>query len=442
MFNPEDLATWPAAADASPQVAIASDFKKNDCFQQPLDLSAGCVARSCKGLHAREGRVRLGAVWSSSLFEFHVGRLDQPDAKPLDLDWWNKHSLLVAIEPYARRTHTTSLQWCFAEDVADDPFDPLRRRGSVMQEVVIGWLEHEGDQFPREEHELLFSGSDDEADPADPIQYRCRVRDVTEYGYRLLVALNHSGQGGQKQKFAAECDKCAADWPRFIEILSRRLKESFGDYIYSHDNLRRELSAAVVDHREPPFVEPEYTDSGWTPTDHIELLHDPDQFFPELASAGNTLNELFSINRAIDDAEVRRRDLAKREARSRIETKIAELLTMRGFAVVIEPEIVFPRAEITVKKTPDLLVFEAGRMIAVEIDDSSHVVKLTKQGRPSSIVNWEKWQKDRDLDRVMLLHGIPVYRVSHQTASNEPQTVVAEVIGIFSSLSGRRHTYE
>ncbi|MCP9928823.1 hypothetical protein [Cyanobium sp. CH-040] len=310
--------------------------------------------------------------------------------------------------------------------------------------VVVGWDKHEGELFPRDSYETVFCGSDDEsdADPSDPIQYKCQVKDVTDYGYRLLIAVDENGPGDNQQRFTAECNRCSSDWARFLQILSRRLQESFGDYIYSQEHLRREVAALLPgDEREPPFAEPDKVESGWYFHDDLSRLEAPDQVFPELASGGNILKELFSVNRAIDDAEVRRRDLARRQARSQIEAHIAELLTLRGFAVVIEPEILFPLAEIAVKKTPDLLVIEAGRMIAIEIDDSSHVVKLKKDRKPSSIVNWEKWQKDRDLDRVMLIHGFPVYRVSHETADKSPQTVVSEVMAIFSSLSGRRHTY-
>ena len=115
----------------------------------------------------------------------------------------------------------------------------------------------------------------------------------------------------------------------------------------------------------------------------------------------------------------------------------------RGFIVSLEPKIFFPDREVQNYREPDLLVFHMGRVIALEIDDRSHLVKnlFTEDGKRRIEANEEKWTRDRLIDKLFLLNGIPVLRVWYDEVDKHPERVMTEVIRLFDSLGGQRMNY-
>lgn len=121
-----------------------------------------------------------------------------------------------------------------------------------------------------------------------------------------------------------------------------------------------------------------------------------------------------------------------------IEKSIATLLISSGYLVILEPELYLPHPEANTYRNPDLIVIDKGRAIALEIDDTSHLIDHDNAGRP----NIRKWKRDRLLDEMMLRSGIPVLRVWHTEARDRPEQVLTRVIGIFESLGGSRFSYQ
>ena len=128
---------------------------------------------------------------------------------------------------------------------------------------------------------------------------------------------------------------------------------------------------------------------------------------------------------------------------NRWEEKMCTYLLDRGFIVSLEPKIFFPDREVQNYREPDLLVFHMGRVIALEIDDRSHLVKnlFTEDGKRRIEANEEKWTRDRLIDKLFLLNGIPVLRVWYDEVDKHPERVMTEVIRLFDSLGGQRMNY-
>ncbi len=125
------------------------------------------------------------------------------------------------------------------------------------------------------------------------------------------------------------------------------------------------------------------------------------------------------------------------------EEQLCGYLLQEGFIVSIEPDIFFPNTD-TGRRQPDLLVFQKGRCIAIEIDSSYHIIHT--KDKPSvnakkNDVNVAKWKDDRQLDRMLLCNGIPVLRVWYDEVANNPEKIMSEVLNIFESLGGERMRY-
>ncbi|QNI92655.1 hypothetical protein SynBOUM118_02322 [Synechococcus sp. BOUM118] len=125
------------------------------------------------------------------------------------------------------------------------------------------------------------------------------------------------------------------------------------------------------------------------------------------------------------------------------EEQLCGYLLQEGFIVSIEPDVFFPNTD-TGRRQPDLLVFQKGRCIAIEIDSKYHLVHM--EDKPSinakaGEVNVAKWKDDRQLDRMMLCNGIPVLRVWYEEVENNPEKIMSEVLNIFESLGGDRMRY-
>tara|TARA_Y100001933_G_scaffold261354_1_gene315910 strand:- start:819 stop:1997 length:1179 start_codon:yes stop_codon:yes gene_type:complete len=128
----------------------------------------------------------------------------------------------------------------------------------------------------------------------------------------------------------------------------------------------------------------------------------------------------------------------------RWEEKLTGYLLDRGFIVSLEPKIFFPDREIENYREPDLMVFHMGRVIAIEIDDRSHLTrtKRWKSGKIFTEANIDKWSRDRLLDKLFLLNGIPVLRVWFEEVQDHPEKVMSEVMRVFESLGGQRMNYQ
>ena len=130
---------------------------------------------------------------------------------------------------------------------------------------------------------------------------------------------------------------------------------------------------------------------------------------------------------------------------TRWEQKLASYLLEQGFIVSLEPSVLFPQPSIENYREPDLLVFNKGRVIAVEIDDRSHLMKkmyTKKGGFLGSDANLEKWERDRVLDRFFLMNGIPVLRVWYEEVDKTPELVMSYILSMFDSLGGGRMIYK
>ena len=113
-------------------------------------------------------------------------------------------------------------------------------------------------------------------------------------------------------------------------------------------------------------------------------------------------------------------------------------MTSSGYLVIYEPKIFLPTPEAEFHRNPDLIVFDKGRAIVVEIDDASHLIDLDNNKAP----NVKKWHRDRIIDRELLCSGIPVLRVWHTEAREHPERVLTRIVQIFESLGGSRLQYQ
>ena len=117
---------------------------------------------------------------------------------------------------------------------------------------------------------------------------------------------------------------------------------------------------------------------------------------------------------------------------SPVEKQLADQLRAVGYLVIYEPDCFIPEPGITDPyRKPDLIVVDNGRMLAIEIDDMSHVKDL-ETGK----FNWRKYQRDEDLRTYLLTSGIPMIRVWHRQVRDTPQTVVNKVVNTFHKLWG------
>ena len=126
------------------------------------------------------------------------------------------------------------------------------------------------------------------------------------------------------------------------------------------------------------------------------------------------------------------------------EEQLCVYLLQEGFIVSIEPDIFFPNTD-TGRRQPDLMVFQKGRCIAIEVDSKYHVIH--RKDDPSirakkGDVNITKWKDDRQLDRMLLLcNVIPVLRVWYDEVANNPEKIMSKFLNIFESLGGERMRY-
>ena len=56
--------------------------------------------------------------------------------------------------------------------------------------------------------------------------------------------------------------------------------------------------------------------------------------------------------------------------------------------------------------------------------------------------NIEKWERDRFLDRLFLMNGIPVLRIWYEEVDKQPETVMTYILNLFDSLGGGRMMYK
>lgn len=121
-----------------------------------------------------------------------------------------------------------------------------------------------------------------------------------------------------------------------------------------------------------------------------------------------------------------------------VEATLATFLKSSGYLVIYEPILFLPTPEAEFHRNPDLMVFDKGRAIVVEIDDASHLIDLDNNKAP----NVKKWHRDRIIDRELLCSGIPVLRVWHTEAREHPERVLTRIVQIFESLGGSRLQYQ
>lgn len=167
-------------------------------------------------------------------------------------------------------------------------------------------------------------------------------------------------------------------------------------------------------------------------------------------TSGLTFVELFSKLRTTTTDESPNGEASENTSatkgtiRNRWERKLTQYLFNENFIVLQQPEVLLPDCPTGARREPDLLVIHKGRAIAIEIDDKSHLVAIEdqpKEGLRKGQVNIPKWQRDRDLDRYMLCNGVPVLRVWYEDVDKHPETVMSQILQIYDSLGGDRHSY-
>lgn len=167
-------------------------------------------------------------------------------------------------------------------------------------------------------------------------------------------------------------------------------------------------------------------------------------------TSGLTFVELFSKLRTTTTDESPNGEASENTSatkgtiRNRWERKLTQYLFNENFIVLQQPEVLLPGCPTGARREPDLLVIHKGRAIAIEIDDKSHLVAIEdkpKEGLKKGQVDIPKWQKDRDLDRYMLCNGVPVLRVWYEDVDKHPETVMSQILQMYDSLGGDRHSY-
>jgi len=136
--------------------------------------------------------------------------------------------------------------------------------------------------------------------------------------------------------------------------------------------------------------------------------------------------------------ELQRPYIEKGRLTGQVEKNLATFLVSSGYLVILEPELFLPNPEAETYRNPDLLVFDKGRAVVIEIDDTSHLVDHGKNRSP----NVKKWKRDRLIDRELLCSGIPVLRVWHTEARETPERVLTRIVQILESLGGGRLRYQ
>jgi len=126
--------------------------------------------------------------------------------------------------------------------------------------------------------------------------------------------------------------------------------------------------------------------------------------------------------------------------KSKWEVQMAEILTERGYFVILEPNVIMPENMLETRRQPDILVCKKGRMMAIEIDDSSHLVKGGRRNG-GGYPNTTKYKRDRKQDRVFLSNGIPLIRVYYDEFRNSPHQIVSDLEGMYEGLGGPRITF-
>ncbi len=198
----------------------------------------------------------------------------------------------------------------------------------------------------------------------------------------------------------------------------------------------------------PPEVEYfwNYSDGGVETSvkQKLNLVDDDDKLY-EICKC--TFPELTKVVKAsgikLDTSSSRPGFTSLTLALTRNEELLCKYLLEQGFIVSLEPKVLFPSPEVSNFREPDLLVFHKGRVIAIEIDDLSHLEKRRVKANKSVKIeaNIDKWKRDRLLDRLFICNGIPVLRVWFTEVRESPEQVMTQVMQVFESLGGSRMNY-
>ncbi len=452
---------------------LAALSRAHDKARQKLDIQKTELFHYCTGLSSKEGRIKLAAAWDNALTDFYVANAGA--SQDLNWKWWTRNTILVAIEPILYGSRTTSVEWCFSEAFRD-PRDAENMRPSDMREylnepvagsVYISELINCSDgsdlEYERAQVFLAAEFADKDADEFDPRQYECHVLAEKYLTWKFTVAVDPRSDRSsvdQRQEF----NKIDAYWPELSErtlayldqLFTEEGRNLFGLAEKVRAQHNADISFEINGAKFAPFVYwfPSRSKTGLQrKLDQPRIIHDkemriewvicgsgrsdaPGLSTGEFSSQEEALTSYFGIKRLFSMEDMKKKQKARLLSRSNVEHLVAESLASQGFLVAIEPAFLFPMQQVSSYRTPDLLVVDGGRMLAIEIDDMSHLVDSNK--RPA----FEKWQRDRDLDKFMLQHGIPVYRISHKEAMHNPVKVVAEVSTIFANLGGGRLRFQ
>jgi hypothetical protein len=453
-LDPRLPQNWPALAkdEANKAVRLALRFSTTDHEPTELDISETDICLNSRLLSTGEGRIRLANAWDEALSRFWI---NEPQNRPsLDLEWWSKNVVLASVRPFIRTSQKTRLEWTFSSgcEPADTeleemgcPLSNLRSyhdkplRGRPIMGVTETHTDPRGVVFSITDAWELGNFDEDDKEPMDPRQYEC-ICDVTqEYGWEYVLAVQeHPGSSVSPRD---EFNKLEGRYEFLYSELSQSLETLFKEHKVSVSDLAAQVKSM------PEYDRSEESPAGtaWPYTNLVKAEKPVHRFriiSPSHESASLVLGiqkpdeeiyeELFCINRLVNVPGAARRRDEQRRNRSNVEHRLAEALTRQGYLVAIEPKVAFPSSEVRTWREPDLLVFCGGRALAVEIDDKSHIFGTESQSSS------EKWQRDRDLDKLMLIHGIPIFRVSHRTALTKPADVVSDVCQIFDALGGSR----
>lgn len=453
---------------------LAALSRQRDMPKGEIDICDSALHRYCSGLSSREGRIKLAAAWDNSLADLYVEKAQAIEG--MSWEWWARNTILIAMEPVLLARRSTSVEWCFSDlfgDPSDDPELSPGDKRQCLKEPIRGLCyvlrlhrmrDPEGEDIEHEQALRVGSFSEDEADEFDPAQYECHVLAERCLTWRLVIAVDPRSENSSVRQ-EDQFNLIDPYWSELGELLLGHLDRLFaheGHDLYglaeqARNHCEVDLSFLVEGEEFRPFVHlfPARERRGlgvrggqyrvvhdkeaklqWSVYDLGRSSNLPGIAPEESLSGEEALKSYFTIKRlfSIKSAERRRKVMAA--TRSNVEQLVAESLTEQGFLVSVEPPIVFPVQQVNTYRTPDLLVIDGGRMIAIEIDDGYHLFGRDTRGA------WQQWQRDRDLDNLMLQHGIPVYRISKKEAMSNPVKVVSEVSKIFANLGGSRMRYQ
>lgn len=475
-MDPRNPESWSGLGGSSGPLTmkLAALSRARDIDKGEIDICDSALHRYCSGLSSREGRIKLAAIWDNSLADFYVEKAQAIEG--MSWDWWARNTILIAIEPVLLARRSTSVEWCFSDlfaDPSDDPGLSPRDRRQYLGEPVRGFCyilkihgmsDSEGQDVEHEQALRVGQFSEDEADESDPAQYECHVLAERHLTWRFVIAVDPRSENSsvrQEDQFNAidpywselgelllgHLDRLFAEEGRDLFVLAEQARnhcevdidflveeERYKPFVYLFPARKRaSLRARGGQHR---VIYDKEAKLQWSIRDIGRTSNLPGIEPQEALSGEDALKNYFTVKRLFSIKSAKQRRQVKAGTRSNAEYLVAESLTEQGFLVSVEPPFVFPVQQVDTYRTPDLLVIDGGRMIAIEIDDSYHLFGRDTRGA------WQQWQRDRDFDNLMLQHGIPVYRISVKEAMRNPVKVVSEVSKIFASLGGSRMRYQ